>query len=184
MDDKSIIDLLWQRIEQGLEEIHKKYGGFLFNLAYNLLSNREDSEECVNDGYLKTWNSIPPTRPRNLKYFIGSIVRNLAIDKIKHDQAEKRGKNTTLILSELEECIPSNCNIAEQYIKDEMLHEISEYVKKLDPFSRQIFLRRYWLGQSLAQISKITGLSENNLAGKLFKIRQQIKSMLIKEETL
>lgn len=178
MEDKNIVQLLWERAETGLEELHKKHGRFLYHLAFNLLSNREDSEECVNDGYLKTWNSIPPNAPDNLRLYTAKIVRNLALDRIKHRSAQKRNSSESILLSELEDCIPASETVESAYERQEIILCLNRFVKSLDNTDQYIFVHRYWLGDSLNEIAELTGLSENTLSGKLFRMRKKLKKTL------
>lgn len=109
MDDKQIIELYWQRNEDAIHETSLKYGSYCYSIAHNILSNNEDSEECVNDTWLKAWNSIPPQRPVHLKMFLAKITRNLSFDKYKAGKAAKRGNGEiAVVLDELSECLPSS----------------------------------------------------------------------------
>ena len=107
MDDKQILDLYWERSEAAISETSKKYGKYCRYIAFNILHNDEDSEECVNDTYLRAWNSIPPNRPSVLKTFLGKITRNLSLDRYELLNAKKRnGGQMPLIFDEIQECIP------------------------------------------------------------------------------
>lgn len=179
MEDKRIIQLFWSRSEQGLEELHRKYGSFLFRIAMNLLANKQDSEECVNDTYLQTWNSIPEARPDSLQLYTGRITRNLALNRIKHNKAQKRGQQITDLLSELSECIPSSSTIPGIEYEQELLRQtIASFVDGLDDLNRCIFVRRYWMGESVGAISKLTGISENAISTRLFRMRADLKFKL------
>lgn|GEM_PF-6612845 len=81
MEDSRIIELFFDRNEQAVRETDQKYGGYCYSIAYHILSNREDSEESVNDTYLSTWNAIPPRKPNPLAPFLGRIVRHISIDR-------------------------------------------------------------------------------------------------------
>ena len=111
MEDHNIVDLYWFRDENAISETDKKYGSYCSTIANNILYNLEDSKECVNDTYLKTWNSIPPTRPKILKAFLGKITRNLALNIYKSKNCQKRKGEVPLVLDELKECIPSQNDI-------------------------------------------------------------------------
>ena len=109
MEDSLIIELFWQRQEQAISAAEEKYHNYLYSISYSILGNKEDSEECVNDTYLKVWNSIPPNRPSCLSAFLGKIVRNLSLNVVKSYSAQKRGKGTYLaVLDELSDCIPAS----------------------------------------------------------------------------
>ena len=108
MDDKRIVDLYWERSETAISETAKKYGRYCHYIAFNVLHNDEDSEECVNDTYLNAWNSMPPHRPSVLKTFLGKLTRNISLNKYKQLTAEKRGNGQMpLIIDELHECLPA-----------------------------------------------------------------------------
>ena len=112
MDDTMIIDLYWERSESAINETALKYGNYCTKIAMNILQSREDSEECVNDTYLKTWDAIPPQRPAKLSAFLGRITRNLSFNKYKARSTQKRGgTDIELLLSELEDCIPSSSSV-------------------------------------------------------------------------
>lgn len=179
MEDKSIVQLFWKRSEQAIEILHQKYGVFLFRIAMNLLSNKQDSEECVNDTYSQTWNSIPQARPDSLKLYTGRIARNLALNRIKHNTAQKRGQRVTDMLSELSECIPSPNTIPGIEYEQELLRKtIAAYVAELDELNRCIFVHRYWMGESVGAIANLTRLSENAVSTRLYRMRADLKQAL------
>ncbi|MCL2153263.1 MAG: hypothetical protein FWH57_09970 [Oscillospiraceae bacterium] len=121
MTDAEIIDLFWNRDQAAITQTSKQYGNYCYAIANGILNNREDSEECVSDTWLKAWNAIPPQRPYKLSLFLGKITRNLAFDKYKMNRAKKRGGSEfALVLDELDECIPSS-NTVEQTIETEEL---------------------------------------------------------------
>ena len=179
MEDKTIVQLFWKRSEQAIEALDQKYGIFLFRIAMNLLSNKQDSEECVNDTYLQTWNSIPEARPDSLKLYTGRIARNLALNRIKHNTAQKRGQHVTDMLSELSECIPSPSAIPGIEYEQELLRKtIAAYVAELDDLNRCIFVRRYWMGESVGAIARLAGISENAVSTRLYRMRADLKQAL------
>ncbi len=178
LDDKSIIQLFFRRSEEALEQLHRKYGSFLFKIAMNLLENREDSEECLNDSYLKTWNSIPPAQPECLRAYTGKITRNTALNRIKYNAREKRGKNLTRMLSELEECIPSQENLAEEYSAAELSALIGSFISAQSEVEQCIFIRRYWMGEPSASIAKLLEMPESTVNWKLYDLRKKLKTVL------
>ena len=143
MEEKEIIDLYWARSEQAIRETDKKYGKFCFRIAYNILSDQGDSEECVNDTYLQTWNAIPPRRPNKLSAFLGRITRNLALNRYAMASAQKRGGGQMeLAVEELAECIPDP-NTVERQIEDrELADALNRFLAGLPEEARRIFLRR------------------------------------------
>lgn len=180
MDDYQITELFWSRSQHAPEELQNKYGGFLFRLAMNLLSDRQDSEECVNDTYLRVWNSIPPNRPQNLRLYAGRITRNLALDRIRMRQTEKRNGTQSALLDELEECIPCAETVETSYRYRLLVQEINRYVDTLDDRHAYLFVRRYWYGEELAEIAKKAGIPERTVATYLYRMRKELKIRLEK----
>ncbi len=182
MDDSKIIELYMDRSEQAISETARKYGRYCHYIAYNILHNDEDSEECVNDTYLRTWNSIPPKRPNKLQTFLGKITRNLSLNKYEKQSAEKRGSGQIpLILDELTECIPADRN-SETLVEDMVIKEtLDRFLENLSADARKIFVRRYWYMSSVKEIAEEYGLSESKVTVTLFRTRQKLKTVLEKE---
>ncbi len=182
MNDKQILDLYWSRSEQAISETDKKYGNYCRYIAFQILHNNEDTEECVSDTYLNAWNSIPPKRPETLAVFLGTITRNLSLNKFKYYHAEKRGLGQTeCALTELEECIPGQNNV-EQAIENKMLVEIlNRFLAKLKPKTRKIFMRRYWYLSSIKEIANDFRMSESSVKMNLLRARNELKAILEKE---
>lgn len=182
MDDSKIIELYMDRSEQAISETARKYGRYCHYIAYNILHNDEDSEECVNDTYLRTWNSIPPKRPNKLQTFLGKITRNLSLNKYEKQSAEKRGSGQIpLILDELTECIPADRS-SETLVEDMVIKEtLDRFLENLSADARKIFVRRYWYMSSVKEIAEEYGLSESKVTVTLFRTRQKLKTVLEKE---
>ena len=182
MDDEKIIELYWERSENAVSETAKKYGKYCRYIAFNILQNDEDSEECVNDTYLKAWNAIPPKRPEKLRTFLGKITRNLSLNKYEKRHAEKRGHGQIpILLDELEECIPDSKS-TESIIDDIVLKDLlNRFLKSLSPKARKVFVRRYWYMCSVKEISNEFHMSENDVSVTLFRTREKLKTLLKKE---
>lgn len=182
MDDKRIIELYNERSESAISETAKKYGKYCYTIAYHILYDKEDSEECVNDTYLRTWEAIPPQYPDKLSAFLGKITRNLALNKYKYYVREKRGKGqTTLVLDELQECVPATNN-TEQAVEEMLLVEvINRFLYDLPKEKRTMFLRRYWYLSSIQEIAEDFGFSESKVKMTLLRIRNKLKQVLEKE---
>lgn len=181
MEDGRIIDLYWNRDQRAIQETDGKYGRLLRSIAWNLLQSREDSEECVNDTYLRAWDAIPPTRPGAFRTWLGQITRNLSLDRWKRRQAEKRGGGAEILLGELEECLPASGG-PERALEDRELAEIiSAFLRGLSREGRAIFLRRYWYGQSVAEIAGALGCGEGKVKSSLFRSRGALREYLEKE---
>lgn len=181
MEDGQIIDLYWSRDQRAIGETDGKYGALLKNIAWNLLGSREDSEECVNDTYLRAWNAIPPTRPAAFRTWLGHITRNLSLDRWKRRQAEKRGGGAEVLLGELEDCVPASGG-PERTLEDRELAELlNAFLRGLSRESRVMFLRRYWYGESVTEIGKALGCGSGKVKSSLFRSRKALRAYLEKE---
>ena len=180
MEDMKIVELFWERDESAINHCSDKYGKWLRTIAYNILLNREDSEECENDTYVKAWNAIPPARPQILKAYLGRIIRNLSINRIEEKCAKKRGGDN-LLLSELSECIPSDTSVEAQIELKELTDLIATWLGGLIKEERIIFVRRYWFGDSVKVIAADLKATPNRISGTLFRLRKSLKERLEKE---
>lgn len=177
MEDNRIVQLFWDRSEEAISRISDKYGAFCFAIAENILSCREDSEECVNDTWLSTWNAIPPARPDPLKPYVGKITRNIAFDKYAYRNAAKRNANATVLLSELGEIADgSEDTVADT---EAITAAINEFLAGLDRLNRALFLRRYWYYDSLADLAGKSGLRENVIKARLARMREKLRRKLM-----
>lgn len=183
MNDPQIVELFQQRSEKAIAETQQKYGVYLKAIAYNILHNHEDSDECVNDTYLRAWNCIPPHCPSVLKTFLGKITRNLSLDKYDRLTAEKRGKGQfPLAFEELQEILPDSYN-SEKIIEEIVLTEIlNRFLGSLSAEQRVIFMRRYWYFNSVKEISEEYGIGESKVKMSLSRSRKKLKAMLEKED--
>ncbi|MBP0977630.1 MAG: sigma-70 family RNA polymerase sigma factor [Oscillospiraceae bacterium] len=178
MDDKIIIQHYWDRNEIALTETAEKYDSFCRSIAENILHNREDAKECVNDTYLKTWNSLPPNRPRIFPAFLGRIVRNLAFDRYDHLTASKRGGGQIdVVLDELEECIP-DASTEPGRDESDLSEAINDFVGSLPERNRIVFVMRYWYTDSIADIASELHMTESNVAVILSRLRNRLRTHL------
>lgn len=183
MNDEEMIGLYWKRAENAVSATAEKYGNYCRSIAFRILHNTEDAEECVNDTYLIAWNSIPPHRPEKLSAFLGKITRNLALNRYKEYNTKKRGAGQVeLALSELEECIPSKNNV-EQEIEDQFLSAAIEKFLYSQPEQKRIlFVRRYWYLRSIQELADEYGMSESKVKSLLFRMRLKLRRCLTKED--
>lgn len=182
MEDKAIIDLYWKRSEHAISETSQKYGGYCFCIANNILSNKEDSEESVNDTWLAAWNTIPPKRPDILAVFLGKITRYISLDRWRKKTAAKRGGGEVpLVLDELEECVAGRETVELQYLNQELSEVLNYFLRELPEMERKIFMCRYWYMDSIADISIRFGFSESKVTSMLYRIRGKLKEALEKE---
>ncbi len=182
MEDRQIIDLYWDRKEEAIEKTAEKYGGYCYSIAYGILRDRLDSEECVNDTYMKAWNAMPPKRPDKLAAFLGKIARGLAIDRCRNYTAKKRGGGQMeLVLEELNECIGTQ-NDPEQAVDEMVFAEIlNDFVGALPIQERKVFVRRYWYMSSVKEIAGDFGFTESKVKMILLRARNGLKERLGKE---
>ena len=180
MDDNQIINLFFQRDEDAVRVIDEKYGGKLNALAANILQSREDGLECVNDAYMKAWNAIPPTRPEYLFAFLATTVRNIAIDMIRKNNADKRQGKVTELTKELEECI-GNGGLQSNLDKEDIGALLSDFLEFIDENKRIIFLRRYWYSDSIKDISERMQMSESTVKVTLHRTRKELRKYLESE---
>lgn len=182
MKDQQIIALYWSRSEMAISETANKYENYCHTIAFNILHDHEDSEECVNDTYLNAWNTIPPQHPGKLVAFLGKITRNLALNRWERYNTEKRGRGQVpLVLEELRECIPASEN-AEQIADELALVEIlNRFIGSLPKDRRKIFMRRYWYVDTIKTIAQGCAMSESAVKMSLLRSRNELKGLLEKE---
>ena len=178
MEDQAIIALYFQRAEQALAETIKKYGGLCRSIAQNLLPVRQDAEECVNDTWQTAWQRIPPEKPAVLGAFLGRITRNLAISRFRRNTAKRRDTGMSVLLSELEDCVPAGETTEEAFDRKLLGEHISKWLESLPTADRALFLRRYWYGESLQDLSDISGIPYGRLTQKMYTLRLSLKAAL------
>ena len=182
MDDRKIIKLYFDRSEQAISETAKKYGRYCHYIAFQILHNEEDSEECVNDTYLRAWNTIPPKRPERLRNFLGKITRNLSLNKWEKQTAQKRGSGQAeQVLEELLDCFSEENNVENVVENKRILQILNDFIADLPIEKRKMFVRRYWYFSSIKDIAKDFGISESKVTVTLFRTRQLLKEVLEKE---
>ena len=182
MQDEKIIQLYWDRSQEAIRETEQKYGKYCHTIAWNILYNREDSEECVNDTWMKTWEAIPPQRPGLFKAFLGKITRNLALNRYEALHTQKRGSGRTdLCLEELADCL-SGKQEQETVVDRLVLTEcLNHFLEGLKPEKRKLFVRRYWYMSSVKEISEMYGVSESKVKMSLLRTRKKLREVLEKE---
>ena len=178
MDDSRIIELFFLRNEEALKETEKKYGSFIHITAFNITGTSEDAEECANDTYLKLWNSIPPEKPVYFKAYVGKLVRNTALSLYRKNKAAKRDSALSVLLSELEDCLPTAVTVEDDYDGKYLSGVISAWLYTLSEENRVLFIRRYWYGDSLKELSEKTGMPTEKLASLFFSLRKKLKKEL------
>ena len=172
MEDRDIIEMYFARDERAISETSSKYGSYCGSIAMNILGSREDTEECVNDTWLRAWNSIPPHRPNLLRVFLGKIARNLALDRYKARTAEKRmGGEFAMSLDELDDCIGT----VDERESAEIGESISRFLRTQPKETRSVFVCRYFYCDSISDIARRFGISEAKVKTLLFRTRSKLK---------
>ena len=179
MNDKDIVQMLFDRNTDALDALSQKYGSYCNTIAKNILGNSEDADECINDAYHNLWNSIPPAKPENLAAYIGKIVRNLSFDRYKHLTAEKRGgSNVPLVLDELSEIVSGSEGVEQEIDRKEIIADINAFLNSISKEKRSIFVYRYMYAYSVKELAKLFGKSEGNISVLLNRIRKGLKEYL------
>ena len=174
--DEQIINLYWQREETAIQETDKKYGKFLFRIAYNILHDRLDCEECQNDTYLGVWNAIPPTRPTVFPAFITQIMRRIAINRYKEKMSKKRIPfELTISMDDLNDTLHSGNTVEADFEAEEIGKLINEYVRKLSDRQRYIFIERFYLAETVETIAKDLSISTPTVYREIEKIKKGLK---------
>ena len=175
MEDSAIIDLYWAREERALSETDTKYGGYCRSIAHNILKNREDSEECVSDTWLRAWQTIPPQNPASLKAYLGRLCRCFAIDRYRHLRRRKRSRGMECVLTELDGICPS------EPVTDGLKETLTAFLRGLEPLERDLFVGRYWYAYTPERLAQEQGLSRGAVNTRLMRTRNKLKDYLRKE---
>lgn len=181
MQDSEIVALYWRRDEAAIAETGRKYGAYCFRIAKNILTAKEDAEECVNDAYCRVWSAIPPERPEHLGAWLGRVVRNLALNRWQQAHAQKRSAGVAALLSELEDCIPSPQDVETALDGRELGRHIDAWLRSLPREDRILFVRRYWYGVPLNALAKEHRSTPGRLAQRMYRLRRALKAELEKE---
>ncbi|MBP3334410.1 MAG: sigma-70 family RNA polymerase sigma factor [Clostridia bacterium] len=182
ISDEEIIELYWMRDENAIKETDKKYSKYLFNIAYNIVSDKGECEECLNDTYMGAWNSMPTARPAVLQAFLSAIMRRSAIDCFKRRTRIKRvSSEFTQSFSELEDFIASDTDMAEEIENKDLSKSVSEYVRSLSERQMYIFMSRYYFSRPIKDIVKYLGCSTSTVKKEIAKIKEGLKTKLESE---
>ena len=182
MDDQSIVALYWDRSEQAIAETDRKYGAYCYSIAYHALANNEDAEESVSDTYMAAWNRLPPHRPSILATFLGKITRRISINRWKAKNTAKRGGGQiTLTLEELDDCVDGKQNIERAYESHELVWAFNRFLETLPETERDVFLRRYWFFDPIADIAESFGFAQSKVTSMLYRTRGKLRKQLEKE---
>lgn len=182
MSDGQIVELYWQRDEQAIKQTDIKYKKFLISIAYNIVHDTYDSEECLNDTYIGAWNSIPPAKPALLQAFLATIMRRTAIDCYKARNRQKRiASELTVSLSEVEAFIADNGDMYSETDAEELGRVISDFVRSLSDRRMYIFMSRYYFARPIKEIAKLLDCSDSTVNKEIAAIKCDLKEKLEKE---
>ena len=179
LPDEAIVALYFDRSEEAIAACQVKYGKSCHTVAYNILHSDEDAEECVNDTWLRAWNSIPPERPTRLGAWLSTVTRRLALTRYEKKTAAKRYGGMETSLEELSECVTAgSLTIADEVALSEA---INGFLASLPTRTRMIFMRKYWYMDSIADIAKALGMGESAVKVTLHRTREKFRKHLAKE---
>lgn len=182
LSDQEIIKLYFARNERAIKETDFKYGRYLYTIAYNIVRDSLDCEECLNDTYLDTWNRIPPARPSAFQAFLSKIMRNVAVDKYRHNMAQKRIPSEMLVsLEELDPCTPDEMSMEEEMAIEELSRMLNDYLRGLSDRERLLFVCRYYYADKISEIAKMLQAGERSIYRELAEIREGLRLHLEKE---
>lgn len=182
MEDEKIIELYWARNEDALKETDLKYGTYLETVAYHILYDREDSEECVNDTYLRAWNAMPPHKPDLLRVFLAKITRECSIDKYRRKSARKRkASEYDRSMEELGECVSGGASPENVFETKRLAEAIEKFLREQTADNRRMFLCRYYFFDSVRDTAQFFGCTESKVKSVLYRMRQNLRAYLEKE---
>ena len=178
MNDEAIIEMLFARSEDSIAEIDKKYGRKCHSIAFGVLGNEQDAEECVNDAYLGVWNTVPPERPNPFSTFLYRILRNNAMNRRRYAKRQKRACIYAEALDELDEVLASSETVEKALESKEIRNVLGDFLRSLKEEERAAFVRRYWFMESTKDIAAAMSLSEGNVRVRLLRTREKLKKYL------
>ena len=182
MTDQEIIGLYWDRDEQALSQTERTYGGYCRSIAWNILKNRQDTEECVNDTWLRAWNAMPPQKPAILSVFLGTITRNLSLDRWRNATAKKRSAGQLQrAFDELEHCVSAGVSLEDRITQTDLSRLLDRFLQSLNQKDRCVFVRRYWYTDPIYDIAYRYRMTESAVKVSLHRSRNKLKSLLEQE---
>ena len=178
MDDFAIVELYHRREEKAITESDKKYGTMCRSIALRLLGLKADAEECVNDTWFAAWNKMPPERPGSLGAYLGRITRNLSVSRWRRDHAHKRYDGMEILLSELEDCVPSPNTVEKDMERQQIAQSVSAWLDNLESEDRWLFIRRYWYADPVNVLAAELGKQANSCSQRLLRLRKNLQAFL------
>jgi len=184
VEDERIIELFFERSEQAITELSIKYDSLVKSIINNVLNNSSDVEECTNDTYLSIWNTIPPQKPMNLAAYLARVAKNTALNRYDYNTSKKRYSSYDMAIDELAELIPSEENVEEKILVNELSQAINAFLAEMSTEERVMFVARYWFGETVEEIAKKMSCNPKGVAVKLHRIRKKLRRYLEKERLL
>ena len=185
MEDTAIVELYWARDQRAIAETDEKYGRYLGRIADNVLGDREDAAECVNDTYMAAWNAMPPQRPSALRLFLGKLTRRISLNRVRARLAQKRGGGEAeAVFEELAEIVPDTADTENEAEARELSRVLDRFLDGLTDRERAVFVRRYWYFEPVASVAAAAGTSVPAVKTSLHRTREKLRAYLIKEEWL
>ena len=181
MEDEEIVELLYVHDDKGLVETKSKYNDLLNSLSFRIVRNREDTDQCVNDTYMKVWDTIPPYKPNYFKSFICKIVRQISIDKYRYNHRKERDNSEIVYLSDMDYEVKDKKNIEDELSERLLVGELNKFIDNLDVENRVLFVRKYFFFEDSKSLSKRYGISENNINVKMLRVRNKLRDYLESE---
>lgn len=181
MTDEKLIEMFWERDEGAIRAAQEKYRAFCHSVVANLLAHQEDREECISDAFLALWNKIPPARPKSLSAFLAKIVRTLALERSRKENAWKRGGRVQTVGEEFLQGVTDGRTLADDYESSRAGEIINEFLDSQPKADRKIFILRYWFDEDISRIALRTGYSESRIKSLLKRQRDKLRAMLEKE---
>lgn len=182
MEDEVIVQSLWERKEEGILWMERKYENYCFSIASHIVTDREDAKECVNDTWLRAWNSIPPHRPGNLAGYLAKIVRNLSFNCYKRLHADKRGGGAvTVALEELGDCLSDGRKVEDRIEQRALTEAIASFLTGEKKIKRYIFMQRYFYLKDIKEIAEELDMREGTVKSILFRMRKKLRGYLERE---
>ena len=181
VEDSKIVELYWSRAEAAIAESERKYGKYCYAIAYNILHSDPDSEECVNDTYLRAWETMPPQKPNALSAYLGRITRNLALNRLSYKTREKRAEGYVAVLDEVSEMLPDASTMPEEADDVALRESINAFLRSLDANTRIVFVRRYWYNSAIAEIAADYSIPVGTVKSTLSRTRKRFRDHLEKE---
>lgn len=181
-DGQDIVEMLWQRREEAISRMESEYGRYCYGISLKIVKNREDVQECLNDTWLHTWNSIPQNRPQSLRAYVAKIIRNLSLSRLIHSKAWKRGRSEVYVVyDELEEMIGGEDPIQHMIDEQAFTAIVNAFLDRLNPLERGIFVLRFWYFYKPAQIAETYRIKEQTVYNMLYRLRKEFKAYWLRE---